>query len=228
MQIHSRPLRGPLWLTILLAICCAPPLASADDSVAAADVALARIDAFIATQQVDKTQPNWKLLVEPPPMAQFSLDKSYFWHLETNRGIFKIKLMPEFAPYHVTSTIYLTRLGFYDDVIFHRVITGFMAQGGDPTGTGNMGPGYRYAGEFHDDAKHNKRGIVSMANSGPGTDGSQFFITFAAQPSLNGKHTVFGELVEGKATLARFEKASSTKGKPRQKLYIKHATISVE
>ena len=228
MQIHSRPLRGRLWFTALLAICCAPPLASADDSVAAADVALARIDAFIATQQVDKTQPNWKLLVKPPPMAQFSLDKSYFWHLETNRGIFKIKLMPEFAPYHVSSTIYLTRLGFYDDVIFHRVITGFMAQGGDPTGTGNMGPGYRYAGEFHDDAKHSKRGIVSMANSGPGTDGSQFFITFAAQPSLNGKHTVFGELVEGKATLARFEKASSTKGKPKQKLYIKHATISVE
>jgi cyclophilin family peptidyl-prolyl cis-trans isomerase len=191
-------------------------------------VAIARIDAFIATQQVDKTQPNWKLLVKAPPMAQFSLGKSYFWHIETNRGLFKIKLKPEFAPYHITSTIYLTRLGFYDDVIFHRVITGFMAQGGDPTGTGNMGPGYRYADEFHDDAKHNKRGIVSMANSGPGTDGSQFFITFAAHSSLNGKHTVFGELVEGKATLTRFEKASSTKGKPKQKLYIKHATISVE
>ena len=121
-----------------------------------------------------------------------------------------------------------TRLGFYDDVIFHRVITGFMAQGGDPTGTGNMGPGYRYAGEFHDDAKHRKRGIVSMANSGPGTDGSQFFITFAAHSSLDGKHTVFGEVVEGKATLLRFEKASSAKGKPKQKLYIQHATISVE
>jgi cyclophilin family peptidyl-prolyl cis-trans isomerase len=233
-------------LTTLLVISCASSLASAGEpaptsadgpaipvansSAPAKDVALAQIDAFIATQKIDKTEKNWKLLIKAPGMAQFALDKTYYWHLETNRGDFKIKLLPEYAPFHVTNVIYLSRLGFYDDVIFHRVIPNFMAQSGDPTGTGQMGPGYRFGGEIHKDANHHKRGMVAMANAGPGTDGSQFFITFAALPSLDGKHTVFGELVEGKGTLRRFEKAGTKKGtgKPKQRLVIERATISVE
>jgi cyclophilin family peptidyl-prolyl cis-trans isomerase len=231
-------------LTIILVIGCAlslasanepappspdsPETAAANNSAPAKDVALESIDAFIATQKVDKTQEDWKLFVKPPGMAQFTLGKTYFWHLETNRGDFKIKLLPEYAPFHVTNVIYLSRLGFYDDVIFHQIIPGFMAQSGDPTGTGQMGPGYRFGGEIHKDANHHKRGMVAMANAGPGTDGSQFFITFAALPRLDGKHTVFGELVEGKGTLRRFEKAGTKKGKPKGRLFIERATVSVE
>jgi len=146
----------------------------------------------------------------------------------TNKGKMKIKLMPDVAPMHVSSTIYLTRLGFYDDTIFHRVIPGFMAQGGDPTGTGRGGPGYKYDGEFDASVKHNKPGILSMANAGPGTDGSQFFLTFVKTPHLNGKHTIFGQVVEGMGTLKELEKFGSRSGKPKEELLLESATISVD
>jgi cyclophilin family peptidyl-prolyl cis-trans isomerase len=129
---------------------------------------------------------------------------------------------------HVSSTIYLTRLGFYDSRVFHRVITGFMAQGGDPTGTGRRGPGYKYSGEFDASVKHDQPGVLSMANSGPGTDGSQFFITFVETPNLDGKHTIFGRVVEGMDTLKELEKAGGPRGKTKEKLVLESATISVE
>lgn len=133
--------------------------------------------------------------------------------------------MPDIAPMHVTSTIFLTRKGFYDGLSFHRVIPGFMAQGGCPLGTGSGGPGYQYEGEFSDDVKHDKPYMLSMANAGPGTDGSQFFITFKATPSLNGKHTIFGRVVEGKNVVKKLEAAGSSSGKPKEPLIIKKATI---
>jgi cyclophilin family peptidyl-prolyl cis-trans isomerase len=126
------------------------------------------------------------------------------------------------------STIYLTRLGFYDGLKFHRIITDFVVQGGDPTGTGKGAPGYLYGGEFDPDLLHNKKGIVSMANAGPGTDGSQFFITCGATASLNGKHTIFGELALGKPALSKLCNAGTKRGKPKRKAFIKKATISVE
>jgi cyclophilin family peptidyl-prolyl cis-trans isomerase len=130
---------------------------------------------------------------------------------------------------HVSSTIYLTKLGFYDDVVFHRVIPGFMAQGGDPTGTGSGGPGYTYGGEFDPSVKHDKGGLLSMANAGPGTDGSQFFLTFVPTSWLDGKHTIFGEVVDGKGTLSELEKrGSSGAGRTTEKLFIERATIVVE
>ena len=147
------------------------------------------------------------------------------WVLETNLGKIVIDLMPAVAPMHVSSTIYLTKLGFYDDVVFHRVITGFMAQGGDPTGTGRGGPGYKYAGEFDSKVKHDKGGLLSMANAGPGTDGSQFFLTFVATPWLDGKHTIFGEVVEGMDVLKEMEKRGTRGGRPTEKLTIDRATI---
>jgi cyclophilin family peptidyl-prolyl cis-trans isomerase len=202
--------------------------AAADESAIASDPAIAAIDAFIAEQNADKSQADWKEKVKAPPMVSFPLDKSYYWILDTNKGEIKIKLMPKVAPFHVGSTIYLTRMGFYDDIKFHRVITGFMAQGGDPTGTGRSGPGYKYAGEFDPEVKHDKAGILSMANAGPGTDGSQFFITFTRTPSLDGKHTIFGEVTNGMTTVRRLEKAGSRGGKPTRPLFIKSATISVE
>jgi cyclophilin family peptidyl-prolyl cis-trans isomerase len=135
--------------------------------------------------------------------------------------------MPDVAPVHVSSTIFLTRLGFYDGLAFHRVITGFMAQGGCPLGTGTGGPGYQYAGEFDKKAKHDRPGLLSMANAGPGTDGSQFFLTFVPTPWLDGKHTVFGEVTEGIDALKALEKRGSESGKTREPLSIQKATITV-
>jgi peptidyl-prolyl cis-trans isomerase B (cyclophilin B) len=192
------------------------------------DVAIASIDEFIQSQNIDKTKNGWKTQLPKPPQATFSADKTYYWVLDTNVGPIKIKLNPAVAPMHVTSTIYLTELGFYDDVKFHRVITGFMAQGGDPLGVGTGGPGYKYAGEFDPSVRHDKPGMLSMANAGPGTDGSQFFITFVPTPHLDGKHTIFGEVVEGMDTVKALEDGGSRNGKTTKPLMIETATIVVE
>jgi len=221
-------------LCLALALCLAPLAASAQDANEAdatsepEDAAIATIDAFIAEQNVDKAKKSWKLSLEKPPKAQFTAGKSYFWNLETSKGAIKVKLMPDVAPMHVSSTIYLTRLGFYDDTVFHRVIQNFMAQGGDPTGTGRSGPGYKYDGEFDSSVKHNRPGVLSMANAGPGTDGSQFFLTFVKTPHLDGNHTVFGEVVEGMGTVRSIERKGTRSGKTTQKMFIKKATIIVE
>ena len=140
----------------------------------------------------------------------------------------KIQLMPDVAPMHVSSTIYLARLGFYDGVIFHRVITDFMAQGGDPLGQGTGGPGYQYDGEYSNSARHDRPGLLSMANAGPGTDGSQFFLTFVATPHLDDKHTIFGEVVEGMETVQQLEKCGSSSGRTSEELLMNTTTISVE
>ncbi|PKM92110.1 MAG: peptidylprolyl isomerase, partial [Euryarchaeota archaeon HGW-Euryarchaeota-1] len=117
--------------------------------------------------------------------------------IETNKGTIKIELFTDKAPKTTQNFIDLANKGFYDGVIFHRVIPGFMIQGGDPTGTGTGGPGYKINDEFHPDLKHDKKGILSMANAGPNTGGSQFFITLAPTPWLDGKHAVFGQVIEG-------------------------------
>src|ERR671933_1234636 len=127
--------------------------------------------------------------------------KDYFATFYTARGPIKVKLFADEAPITVNNFFFLARQGFYDGTTFHRVIKDFMAQGGDPTGTGTGGPGYRIRDEFHEDLKHDKPGILSMANAGPNTGGSQFFITHAATPWLDGRHAVFGEVVEGMETV---------------------------
>jgi peptidyl-prolyl cis-trans isomerase A (cyclophilin A) len=121
---------------------------------------------------------------------------------DTTEGQFKVKLFADRAPKTVENFVSLaegTKTGkpFYDGTIFHRVIPDFMIQGGDPEGTGRGGPGYRFADEFHPSLRHSKAGILSMANSGPNTNGSQFFVTVAATPWLDNKHSVFGEVTEG-------------------------------
>jgi len=202
---------------------------AADDPAPTTDPLIASVDAFIAELDLDKSDKDWKLKLPAPDVSgTFDLAKTYYWNLETNRGDLKIKLFPESAPLHVLSTIYLTRVGYYDGVRFHRIIPDAIVQGGDPTGTGNGAPGYLYGSEIDPELSHNKTGMVSMANAGPGTDGSQFFITCAPEPSLDGKHTIFGELVEGRPTLSKLERAGSPQGKPRRKVYIKKATITVE
>jgi cyclophilin family peptidyl-prolyl cis-trans isomerase len=118
-------------------------------------------------------------------------------HFETSVGNFTIELFEQQAPKTVANFVKLAEKNFYDGVVFHRVIDGFMIQGGDPTGTGRGGPGYQFADEFHPQLRHNSEGILSMANAGPNTNGSQFFITLTATPHLDGKHAVFGKVIEG-------------------------------
>ncbi|HYC76893.1 MAG TPA: peptidylprolyl isomerase [Planctomycetota bacterium] len=193
------------------------------------DPALAEIKKFIASKKIDTAKSGWRTKLSKPVAARkFDPKKSYYWILETSKGRLQFKLLPQTAPMHVTSTIYLTEIGFYDDLTFHRVIPGFMAQGGCPLGTGSGNPGYQYDGEFDPKVKHDKPGILSMANAGPGTDGSQFFITFVPTPHLNGKHTVFGELYDGSTTLATLEMYGSSSGKPVERLAIVKATIEVK
>ena len=115
----------------------------------------------------------------------------------TNKGVFVAQMFEEKAPQTTKNFIELTEKGFYDGLIFHRVIDGFMIQGGDPTGTGRGGPGYRIKDEFGEGLAHDSEGILSMANAGPDTGGSQFFITLAPTPWLNGHHAIFGKIVKG-------------------------------
>jgi cyclophilin family peptidyl-prolyl cis-trans isomerase len=195
-----------------------------------AAMGLAAIDSFIADQNIDTNASGWKTSLPKPPQAEFADDEKLFWNLETNVGAIKIALLPAVAPMHVTSTVYLTKLGFYDDVVFHRVIDGFMAQGGDPLGRGTGGPGYQYDGEFDSSVRHDRPGLLSMANAGPGTDGSQFFITFVPTPHLDGKHTIFGEVVgeDSMATVRELEKRGSRSGRTTEPLQIDRATITAE
>jgi len=118
-------------------------------------------------------------------------------NIQTNHGPFSIELFEDKAPKTTKNFIDLAEKGFYDGVVFHRVIEGFMIQGGDPTGTGRGGPGYTIADEFHPELRHSAEGILSMANAGPNTGGSQFFITLDKTAWLDGKHAVFGKVVEG-------------------------------
>ena len=115
----------------------------------------------------------------------------------TNKGVFVAEMFEDKAPLTTKNFIELVEKGFYDGIIFHRVIDGFMIQGGDPTSTGMGGPGYKIKDEFGEGLKHVDEGILSMANAGPNTGGSQFFITLAPTPWLNGHHAIFGKVVEG-------------------------------
>jgi peptidyl-prolyl cis-trans isomerase B (cyclophilin B) len=123
--------------------------------------------------------------------------KKYTATITTDKGAMVLELFAEKTPKTVNNFVFLSQEGFYDGIVFHRVIPDFMAQGGDPTGTGRGGPGYRFEDEFHPELKHDKPGILSMANAGPGTNGSQFFITHVPTPHLNNKHSVFGQVTEG-------------------------------
>jgi cyclophilin family peptidyl-prolyl cis-trans isomerase len=123
--------------------------------------------------------------------------KRYIATLKTAKGDIKVELLADKAPRTVNSFVFLARQGYYDNTTFHRVLADFMAQGGDPTGTGTGGPGYRFDDEIHPDLKFDSAGIMAMANSGPNTNGSQFFITFNATPWLDGGYSIFGRVIEG-------------------------------
>ena len=132
-----------------------------------------------------------------PPAMQIDVEKTYHATIETKRGKIEIEFYPQYASKTVNNFIFLAREGFYDKLKFHRVIENFMIQGGDPTGTGRGGPGYRFEDEMKGNPLTHDAGVISMANAGPNTNGSQFFITHSPQPHLNGKHTVFGKVTSG-------------------------------
>jgi peptidyl-prolyl cis-trans isomerase B (cyclophilin B) len=131
------------------------------------------------------------------PAMEIDPKKNYKATISTNRGDIVIELAPQNAPKTVNNFVFLARQGFYDGLTFHRVINNFMIQGGDPTGKGIGGPGYKFEDETKNNPLKHETGVISMANAGPNTNGSQFFITHSPQPHLNGKHTVFGKVIQG-------------------------------
>jgi peptidyl-prolyl cis-trans isomerase B (cyclophilin B) len=139
------------------------------------------------------TDKQWKT----PPEMQIEPEKTYLVKMETSKGLIELELYPEYAPKTVNNFVFLAKEGYYDGIKFHRVINDFMIQGGDPTGTGAGGPGYKFEDEVQGNPLKHETNSISMANAGPNTNGSQFFITHSSQPHLDGKHTVFGKVVSG-------------------------------
>ena len=164
-------------------------------------------------------------------------------HFTTSEGAFTVRLFEEDAPKTVANFVDLaegtkeftdpksgqkTKRPFYDGLVFHRVIEGFMIQGGDPLGTGTGGPGYKFGDEFSPKLRHTKAGLLSMANAGPNTNGSQFFITLAATPWLDNKHSIFGEVVEGMDVVEKIGKTATSKpqDRPVKPITIQNVKIS--
>jgi len=149
-------------------------------------------------------------------------------HFETTLGNFTIELFEQQAPNTVANFVKLAGKNFYNGVIFHRVIDGFMIQGGDPSGTGRGGPGYTFADEFHAQLKHDSEGILSMANAGPNTNGSQFFITLVPTPHLDGKHTVFGKVSEGMDVVRKIGRTKTSKPGDRPVVDVVMNKVTIE
>ena len=162
-----------------------------------------------------------------PPTMAIDVKKSYQARfLMEGGGEFLVDLFEKEAPRTVNNFVFLCRDGFYDGVTFHRVIPGFMAQAGDPKGTGSGGPGYTFQDEFHASLRHDRQGILSMANSGPATNGSQFFITVAPTPHLNGKHTIFGKVTSGQDIADAISNVAQASGnRPTEPIVIERIEI---
>ena len=216
----SRPL-----LFAVLALALAVPAAAQEGETKPAKDAFMQIEEFIAQADINKDEAGWRTRLPKPEMATFEEGREYIAVMETTQGTVRIKLLPDVAPMHVTAFMYLAKLGYYDGLIFHRVIKNFMAQGGCPEGTGRGGPGFQMLGEYSPNVRHDGPGMLSAANSGPGTDGSQFFLTFVQTPWLDGKHTIYGEVVDSKETLKELEKRGSSSGATSETMRIEKVTV---
>ena len=160
----------------------------------------------LQTSEKETMSKTYSKAPEILPEAEIIGKKATF---ETNQGSFTITLFGDKAPKTVSNFIFLAKDGFYNGLIFHRVIKDFMIQGGDPDGTGTGGPGYKFEDEFDDSLTFSKKGILAMANSGPATNGSQFFITVTPTPNLNGLHTIFGEVTQGYDVVEKISKVQT-------------------
>tara|TARA_Y100001970_G_scaffold290066_1_gene422442 strand:+ start:677 stop:1354 length:678 start_codon:yes stop_codon:yes gene_type:complete len=151
----------------------------------------------IESKESDMSQQQWS----KPPEMTINLQKQYTAVIETELGNITLRLFSSESPVTVNNFVFLAKQGYYDGVTFHRVIHNFMVQGGDPTGSGSGGPGYMFEDEVNNGLTFDKPGLLAMANAGPNTNGSQFFITHVPTPHLNNNHTIFGEVIEGMETV---------------------------
>lgn len=178
------------------------------------------VDVSKKDQMDEKKYPNFPGVL--PENERIGKKASF----ETSEGNFTVALFGDEAPKAVSSFIFLAKKGFFNGLTFHRIIPGFMIQGGDPLGTGTGGPGYKFEDEFDASLTFSKPGILAMANSGPGTNGSQFFITVAPTPHLNNKHTIFGEVVEGYSVVEKISTVqTNSNNKPLNPIVIKKIEI---
>ena len=199
--------------------------------------AVAAIALMILLFALIQTQSNEEILSEEsivsklewssPPAMIIDPQKQYAAVIETELGNIKIRLFDNESPITVNNFVFLAQQGYYDGVAFHRVIHDFMVQGGDPTGTGSGGPGYMFEDEVDNGLKFDRPGLLAMANSGPNTNGSQFFITHVATPHLNGLHTIYGEVVEGMSTVFAIPERNPQNAKDPG-IIMKKVTISEE
>jgi peptidyl-prolyl cis-trans isomerase B (cyclophilin B) len=167
-----------------------------------------------------------KSTFDQPPERQIDEKKSYRAVMETSCGTIELELFADRTPVTVNSFVFLARDGFYDGLIFHRVIAGFMNQTGDPKGDGTGGPGYQFKDEIVNSLKFDGGGLLAMANAGPGTNGSQFFITVAPAEHLNGKHTIFGRVVKGMDVVREINNvATDSADRPHETVYIERVRI---
>ena len=220
--------RRSVAISVVLLMALASPASS---DLTAKPALLQRCDDYISAIDLDREEEDWRLRTPPPPALQVEPGEEVHWILETSVGSMRFQLFHDIAPNHVSNTIYLSRLGFYDGLFFHRIIPGFMAQSGSPDGSPDGGPAYRFASEFSRKrrGRHGRVGTLSAAHPDGryDYDGSQFFITFKAQPSLDGEHTVYGKMIEGRETLRALGHAGTPRGKPRRKIQILSARIEV-
>ena len=160
---------------------------------------------LLQTQSNEENLPEESLMANKewssPPKMTIDEQNEYTAVIETDLGNIVLRLFANESPITVNNFVFLAQEGYYDGVMFHRVIHNFMVQGGDPTGTGSGGPGYMFGDEVNNGLKFDKPGLLAMANAGPGTNGSQFFITHVPTPHLTGNHTIFGEVIEGMDTV---------------------------
>ena len=163
------------------------------------------------------------------PLMEIDPEGDYSADIQTNQGTISVELFAEDAPITVNNFVFLARQGFYDGVLFHRVIPNFMIQGGDPTGTGTEGPGYRFQDEIVPSLAFDSAGILAMANAGPNTNGSQFFITVAPTPHLTTRHTIFGRVISGQEVADAISIARSDRNnRPLEEVVIQHIEIKEE
>ena len=205
--------------------------AAASSAVADKHPLLAEVDAYISGIELDRDAENWRFATPPPPALSVPEGERALWILETSAGVMRFELFHDIAPNHVSNTIYLSRLGFYDGLHFHRIVGGFVAQSGSPDGSLSGGPAYRFASEISKTrrGRHRRKGILSAAppKGRHDYDGSQFFITLKASPSLDGDHTVYGGMLDGKKVLRALDRAGTPSGRPLKKISILSARIEM-